>query len=45
MLTAMKKAEDSDALIFRMYESVGKCGPVMLTIPKGANSAEIIDIM
>ena len=39
VLTAMKKAEDSDALIFHMYEWAGKSADVELTPPPGATSA------
>jgi alpha-mannosidase len=39
VLTAMKKAEDSDALIFHMYEWAGKNGEVDLTLPPGATGA------
>ena len=39
VLTAMKKAEDSDGLIFHMYEWAGKGGNVELDLPVGATSA------
>jgi alpha-mannosidase len=39
VLTAMKKAEDSNALIFHMYEWAGKSGSVEITVPKGATGA------
>jgi alpha-mannosidase len=39
VLTAMKKAEDSDALVFHMYEWAGKSAQVELTPPSGATSA------
>jgi alpha-mannosidase len=39
VLTAMKKAEDSNALVFHMYEWAGTGGDVELTLPKGANGA------
>ena len=35
-LTAIKKAEDSDALVFRMYEWAGTASEVKLHIPHGA---------
>ncbi len=38
-LTAVKKAEDADALIFRFYEWAGKSGDVKLHIPPGAQYA------
>ncbi|HZP03939.1 MAG TPA: glycoside hydrolase family 38 C-terminal domain-containing protein [Terracidiphilus sp.] len=39
VMTAMKKAEDSDALIFHMYEWAGKSASVELTAPAGATGA------
>ena len=39
VLTAVKKAEDSDALIIRMYEWAGKTGTVTLAVPPGATAA------
>jgi len=38
-LTAIKKAEDSDALVFRMYEWAGTATEVKLHIPPGATYA------
>jgi len=38
-LTAVKKAEDSDALVFRMYEWAGTASQVKLHIPHGATYA------
>jgi alpha-mannosidase len=38
-LTAIKKAEDSDALVFRMYEWAGTASQVKLHIPPGATYA------
>jgi alpha-mannosidase len=35
----MKKAEDSDALVFHMYEWAGKSGSVTMTVPPGATGA------
>jgi alpha-mannosidase len=35
-LTAVKKAEDSDALVYRMYEWAGKASEVTLHVPPGA---------
>ena len=35
-LSAVKKAEDSDALVFRMYEWAGKASEVKLHVPAGA---------
>ncbi len=44
-LTAIKKAEDSDALIFRMYEWAGTPTEVKLHIPPGATSATETNMM
>jgi alpha-mannosidase len=44
-LTAIKKAEDSDALIFRMYEWAGTATEVKLHIPPGATSATETNMM
>jgi alpha-mannosidase len=44
-LTAIKKAEDSDALIFRMYEWAGTASDVKLHIPPGATSATETNLM
>ena len=35
VLTAMKKAEDSDSLIFHAYEWAGKSSNVTFTVPEG----------
>ena len=45
VLTAMKKAEDEDGLIFRVYESAGKGGDVELHVPKGATGATVTNLM
>ncbi len=39
VLTAMKKAEDSNALVFHMYEWAGKQAQVALDVPNGATGA------
>jgi alpha-mannosidase len=39
VLTAMKKAEDSNALVFHMYEWAGKQAQVALEVPNGATGA------
>ena len=39
VLTAMKKAEDSHALIFHMYEWAGKNADVQVNVPPGATDA------
>ncbi len=45
ILTAVKKAEDADALIFRMYESTGTPTAVHLHIPPGAAYAVETNLM
>ena len=45
VLTAMKKAEDSHALIFHMYEWAGKSGNIELTVPPGATGAVETNLM
>jgi alpha-mannosidase len=45
ILTAVKKAEDSNALILRMYESAGKGEEVTLTVPPGATGASLVNLM
>ena len=45
VLTAIKKAEDSNALIFRFYEWAGKDGDVVLHVPAGATSAKLTNLM
>ena len=45
ILTAVKKAEDADALIFRMYESAGGSATVKLHVPPGATSATETNLM
>jgi alpha-mannosidase len=45
ILTAVKKAEDSNALVLRFYEWAGKDGQVSLTFPKGATSATATNLM
>jgi alpha-mannosidase len=39
VLTAVKKAEDDNGLIFRVFEWAGKQSDVVFTLPKGATSA------
>jgi alpha-mannosidase len=39
VLTALKKAEDSDALIAHVYEWAGQPANVEITVPKGATAA------
>ena len=45
VLTAVKKAEDGDALLFRFYEWAGKNGEVQLAVPAGAASATLTNLM
>ncbi len=45
VLTAVKKAEDSNALILRFYEWAGKDGPVRIDIPKGATAASLTNML
>ena len=45
VLTAVKKAEDSDALIFRMYEWAGTARTVHLHVPPGATFAVESNLM
>jgi alpha-mannosidase len=44
-LTAMKKAEDDGALLFRMYEWAGKASQVKLHVPAGASYAVESNLM
>jgi len=45
VLTAVKKAEDSNALIVRFYEWAGKSGDIRLRVPKGATAAELTNLL
>ena len=45
MLTAVKKAEDTNGLIFRVYEWAGKDATVELHVPPGATSATVTNMM
>jgi alpha-mannosidase len=45
ILTAMKKAEDSNALILRMYEAAGVEEQVKVTLPAGARRAVLTNLM
>ena len=45
VLTAVKKAEDSNALIVRMYEWAGQAGEVKLHLPAGATGATMTNLM
>ena len=45
VLTAIKKAEDSDALIMRMYEITNKTEQVKVALPPGATGVRMTDLM
>jgi alpha-mannosidase len=45
VLTAVKKAEDTNALILRMYESAGQSGEVTVSVPPGATGARMVNLM
>jgi len=45
VLTAMKKAEDSNSLMLHMYESAGKEASVEITLPHGATAAAETNLM
>jgi alpha-mannosidase len=45
IVTALKKAEDEDALVLRFYEWAGKEGEVTIQLPPGAESAAETDLM
>lgn len=45
VLTALKKAEDDNGLIFRVYEWAGKSGDVEIHVPAGATSATMTNLM
>jgi len=45
VLTAVKKAEDADALIFRVYEWAGRDGSVEFHVPPGAKSSTVTNLM
>ena len=45
VLTAVKKAEDSDGLILRFYEWAGKSGEVRVSVPAGASAATLTNLM
>ena len=44
VLTALKKAEDSNSLVFRVYEWAGKSGDVKIALPKGATGATVTNL-
>ena len=45
ILTAVKKAEDSDALVFRFFEFEGKTADVRLRFPQAATQAAQVNLM
>ncbi len=45
VLTAMKQSEDGKGLVMRFYEWAGKGGNVTLTVPRGATSATVANLM
>ncbi len=45
IVTALKKAEDENALVLRYYEWAGKEGDVTIQLPPGAESAGETDLM
>jgi alpha-mannosidase len=45
VLTALKKAEDTDGLILRLYEWAGDSKNVEIKIPVGAKSANVTNLM
>jgi alpha-mannosidase len=45
VLTAVKKAEDSNSLIFRVYDWSGKGENVSLVVPPGATGAILTNLM
>jgi len=45
VLTALKKAEDSNGLILRVYEWAGKSGNVEFHVPPGATGATVTNLM
>jgi alpha-mannosidase len=45
ILTAVKKAEDSDALVFRFFEFEGKAADVRLRFPQAATQAAQVNLM
>lgn len=45
VMTAVKKSEDGDALIFRFYEWAGKKTTAVLTVPPGGTDASAANLM
>jgi alpha-mannosidase len=44
VLTAVKKAEDSNSLIFRVYEWAGRAATVEFHVPAGATGATVTNL-
>ncbi|THD45478.1 MAG: alpha-mannosidase [Bradyrhizobium sp.] len=44
-LGALKRAEDGDGLILRLYEPGGARGPIALSLPKGWREAGAVDLL
>ena len=45
VLTAAKKAEDNNGIIFRVFEWAGKAADVTFTVPSGATTATLTNLM
>jgi alpha-mannosidase len=45
VLTAMKKTEDGEGLLLRLFEWAGKSGDTEITVPEGAVSAQLTNLM
>jgi alpha-mannosidase len=45
VLTAIKKAEDTDGLVLRFYDWAGKDTIVAWTVPKGVRAAHIVNLL
>ena len=45
ILTALKKAEDEDAILLRFYEWAGTGGNVQIAVPPGVTAAQLTNLM
>jgi len=45
VLTALKKTEEGSALLLRVYEWAGKTADVQITLPEGASTASLTNLM
>ena len=45
VLTALKKAEDGDAILLRFYEWAGKTADVKVRLPEGASGASLTNLL